>query len=199
MAKTDWFQEAANTGTSRTAIEQTFSPVKIVSPETPCFVVSIRPDWAAHFFDIPVGGQMLTDLNDELHLGIEGVYYCSKKNTHVQAPGRVLWYVSKGPKQIGSMTIKACSHLDEVVRGTPKQLFAKFRHLGVFAWRDVLAAAGGKLDNNLIAFRFKRTERFVREITMKEIEALGIPQPVNPRHISDEQFAALYKLGMNLN
>jgi hypothetical protein len=34
---------------------------------------------------------------------------------------------------------------------------------------------------------------------MKEIEALGIPQPVNPRHISDEQFAALYKLGMNLN
>ena len=199
LAKAAWFHEFTDAETARSQLERAFSPVKIVSPATPCFVVSIRPDWAAHFFDIPVGGQMLTDLKDELHLGIEGVYYCSAKNKYLQAPGRILWYVSKGPKQTGSMTIKACSHLEEVVSGTPKQLFAKFRHLGVFSWKHVLEAADGKLENNLIAFRFKRTERFVREITLKEIEKLRIPQPVNPRRITDAQFATIYKLGMNLN
>lgn len=199
LAKAGWFHEVTDAEAARSELEHVFSPAKIVSSGTPCFVVSIRPDWAAHFFDIPVGGQTLMDLKEELHLGIEGVYYCSAKNTHLEAPGRVLWYVSKGPKQSGSMTVKASSHLEEVVSGTPKQLFPKFRHLGVFAWKHVLAAAGGKLENNLIAFRFRRTERFVREVPMSELDKLGIPQPVNPRRISDAQFASLYQLGMNLN
>jgi hypothetical protein len=197
LGSATWFQ-ATCTQTSRTELEHVFSPVKIVSPETPCFVVSIRPDWAAHFFDIPVGGQTLIDLKDELHLGIEGVYYCSAKNTHLQAPGRILWYVSKGPKNNGSMTIKACSHLEEVVSGKPKELFAKFQHLGVFGWKHVLAAAGGEIDHNLMAFRFRRTERFLREIPLSKFEELDIAQPVNPRRITDAQFAEIYKIGMNL-
>jgi hypothetical protein len=183
----------------RRDVEQVFSPAKILSPETPCFVVSIRPDWAAHFFDIPVGGQTLMDLKEELHLGMEGVYYCSSQNTHLQAPGRILWYVSKGPNQDGAMTVKACSHLEEVVAGTPKQLFPKFHHLGVFSWKHVLAAAHGKLENKLIAFRFKRTERFISEVPMSKLAEAGIPQPVNPRRITDAQFATIYRLGMNLN
>jgi hypothetical protein len=199
LAKTGWFDGATDPEVARQELEQVFSPVKIVSPETPCFVVSIRPDWAEHFFDIPVGGQTLMDLREELHLGIEGVYYCSAKNTHLQAPGRILWYVSKGPKQRGSMTVKACAHLEEVVSGTPKQLFPRFRHLGVFSWKHVLAAAGGKLENHLMAFRFKRTERFIREIPMSKLEELGIPQPVNPRRITDAQFATIYQVGMNLD
>ena len=98
-----------------------------------CYVVSIRQSWAAHFFDIPVGGQTLMDLNDRLHLGIEGAYYCSarRRTTHVTAPGRVLWYVSGK----GSMSIKACSHLEERTIGKPKELFAHYRHLGVYAWK----------------------------------------------------------------
>lgn len=199
LSKSAWFHEVTDAESARSELEHAFSPAKIISPGTPCFVVSIRPDWAAHFFDIPVGGQTLMDLREELHLGIEGVYYCSAKNTHLQSPGRVLWYVSKGPRQDGSMTVKACSHLEEVVTGTPKQLFSRFRRLGVFAWKHVLAAASGELENNLIAFRFRRTERFVREVPMSELEKLGIPQPVNPRQITDAQFATLYQLGMNLN
>jgi hypothetical protein len=97
------------------------------------------------------------------------------------------------------MTIKACSHLEEVVSGTPKQLFPKFRHLGVFEWKHVLAAAGEKLENNLMAFRFKRTERFIREIPMNELSELGIAQPVNPRRITDAQFATLYQRGMKID
>ncbi len=178
-------------------LEHLFSPVKLVSPETPCFVVSIRPDWAAHFFDIPVGGQVLMDLNEKLHLGIEGAYYCAATNTYVSAPGRILWYVSKGPRGTGSMSIKACSHLAETMIGTPKELFARFRHLGVYTWKHVLATSGAK-DKKLMAFRFTRTERFVKEVAFSECQKLGIPQPVNPRRISDEQFAAIYRMGMNL-
>jgi len=90
LGKASWFHEAADAETARSELEQAFSPVKIVSLGTPCFVVSIRPEWAAHFFDIPVGGQTLMDLKEELHLGIEGVYYCSARNAHLQAPGRIL-------------------------------------------------------------------------------------------------------------
>lgn len=178
-------------------IERTLSPVKLVASQLPCFVVSIRPDWAAHFFDIPVGGQVLMDLKEKLHLGIEGVYYCSASNSFVSAPSRILWYVSKGRQGGGSMSIKACSAMVETAVAKPKELFSRFRHLGVYAWKDVLNAAGS-FDDGVMAFRFARTERFVREIPLQMMKGLGIPQPINPRRISDEQFAAVYRIGMNL-
>jgi hypothetical protein len=175
-------------------LENLFSPAKLISSVAPCYVVSIRQSWAAHFFDIPVGGQTLMDLNERLHLGIEGAYYCSAHNTHVTAPGRVLWYVSGK----GSMSIKACSHLEERTIGKPKELFAQYRHLGVYAWKHVLETTDGNLDHPLMAFRFSRTERFARPITLAELQQMDIPQPQNPRRITAEQFAAIYKRGMNL-
>jgi hypothetical protein len=175
-------------------LEHLFSPAKLTSSVVPCYVVSIRQSWAAHFFDIPVGGQTLIDLNEKLHLGIEGAYYCSAYNTHVTAPGRILWYVSGK----SSMSIKACSHLEEQIVGTPKELYAQFRHLGIYAWKHVLETADGKLDHPLMAFRFSRTERFVRPVTLAELKQMDIPQPQNPRRITSEQFAAIYRLGMKL-
>jgi ribosomal protein S18 acetylase RimI-like enzyme/predicted nucleic acid-binding protein len=175
-------------------LENLFSPVKLTSSAASCYIVSIRQSWAAHFFDIPVGGQTLIDLNERLHLGIEGAYYCSANNTHVVAPGRVLWYVSGK----GSMSIKACSQLEERIVGTPKEVYARFRHLGVYAWKHVLETAGGNLDHPLMAFRFARTERFTRPVTLTDLQRMEIPQPQNPRKISGEQFAVIYRLGMNL-
>jgi GNAT superfamily N-acetyltransferase len=175
-------------------LEHLFSPAKLTSSVVPCYVVSIRQSWAAHFFDIPVGGQTLIDLNEKLHLGIEGAYYCSAHNTHVTAPGRLLWYVSGK----SSMSIKACSHLEERIVRTPKELYAQFRHLGIYAWKHVLETADGKLDHPLMAFRFSRTERFVRPVTLAELKQMDIPQPQNPRRITSEQFAAIYRLGMKL-
>ena len=175
-------------------LEHLFSPAKLVSSAMACYVVSIRPSWAAHFFDIPVGGQTLMDLNEKLHLGIEGAYYCGANNTHVKAPGRVLWYVSGK----GSMCIKACSFLEERFIGTPKELYARFKHLGVYGWKHVLETVNGKLDHSLMTFKFSRTERFVQPIELATLLKLGVPQPQNPRKIRGDQFATLYKLGMNL-
>lgn len=179
---------------TRVRLESLFSPVKLVAPEAPSFVVSIRKSWAEHFFDIPLGGQTLMDLNEKLHLGIEGAYYCAATNTHVTAPARILWYVSGK----GSMCIKACSHLEERFIKTPKELYAQFRHLGVYTWKNVLATAKGELDHPLMAFKFSRTERFARPVTLAELLKMGVPQPQNPRRISDDQFRAIYQLGMNL-
>ena len=175
-------------------LEHLFHPAKIESPELPCYIVSIRQSWAEHFFDIPVGGQTLMDLKERLHLGIEGAYYCSANNKHVMAPGRILWYVS-GKE---SMCIKACSHLEERLIDTPKHVFSRFRHLGVYSWKHVLETVQGNLDDLLMAFRFSKTERFRRPVTLAELKGMKIPQPQNPRQISSDQFAAIYKLGMQL-
>lgn len=175
-------------------LEHLFHPVKISSSDLPCYVVSIKQSWAEHFFDIPVGGQTLMDLKEKLHLGIEGAYYCSAHNKHVAAPGRILWYVSGKD----SMCIKACSHLEERFIETPKQLFSRFRHLGVYAWKHVLETVDGNPDHPLMAFRFSKTERFQRPVTLAELKHLEIPMPQNPRRISNEQFATIYKLGMNV-
>jgi len=96
------------------------------------------------------------------------------------------------------MSIKACSHLEERIIGPPKELYARFRHLGVYAWKHVFETADGKLDHPLIAFRISRTERFVRPVKLAELQQMGIPQPQNPRRITDEQFGAIYRLGMKL-
>jgi hypothetical protein len=173
-------------------LERALNPVKIVPSGTPCFVVSIRPEWAAHFFDIPVGGQMLMDLNEQLHLGIEGAYYCSAANRHLAAPARILWYVSGSQ----SMEIKACSHLDEILTGGPKQLYSALRRLGVYQWKDIFRAVDGDISRPLLAFRFSRTERFSRPISRDEMNQFEIPQPQNPRRIDEQVFAEIYRLGM---
>ncbi|MDB4491723.1 N-acetyltransferase, partial [bacterium] len=110
----------------------------------------------------------------------------------------VLWYVSRDTGE-GSMTIKACSQLEEVVVGKPKELFRRFQRLGVYEWRDVYAAAGNDISNDIVAFRFRMTEQFKNPISMDTLEKLGIRGPfMSPRRISDSQFAAIYSKGQVL-
>ena len=141
---------------SAARLEHLFSPAKLASSNMPCYIVSIRQSWAAHFFDIPIGGQTLMDLNEKLHLGIEGAYYCSAHNTHVTAPSRVLWYVSGR----GSMCIKACSHLEERILAYPKNSqVRRFRHLGVYTWKRMCLKQS--MERSIIPsngqFRFSRS------------------------------------------
>ncbi len=107
------------------AIERQLWPAKVIETGVPTFIVSIKPKWAQHFFDAELGSQLLFGLREDLHLGVEGVYYRSAENNNLIVPGRILWYVSKDTGE-GSMTIKACSQLEEVVVGKPKELSAGF-------------------------------------------------------------------------
>ena len=180
-------------------IEKTLWPVKLSDAPLDTFIVPIQAQWAQHFFDSDLGSELLFGLKDELHLGIEGAYYCSKRNTQLRNPSRVLWYVSKGSENRGSMAIKACSRIEEIFIGKPKELFKKFNRLGVFQWRDVLAAAGGDINENLLAFRFAMTERFTRPVSLEELESLGVGSPImSPRKITHEQFTEIYRRGKQL-
>lgn len=180
------------------AIERQLWPAKVTETDMPTFIVSIRPQWAQHFFDVELGSQLLFGLREDLHLGVEGAYYRSATNNNLTVPGRILWYVSQGDG-LGSMTIKACSQLEEVVVGKPKDLFRRFQRLGVYQWQDVFAAANNNVANDLAAFRFRMTERFVKPVGMDTLEALGIRAPfMSPRQISDAQFTTIYKHGCAL-
>ena len=180
------------------AIERRLWPAKVIEAGVPTFIVSIKPKWAQHFFDAELGSQLLFGLREDLHLGVEGAYYRSAENNNLIVPGRVLWYVSKDTGD-GSMTIKACSQLEEVVVGKPKELFRRFQRLGVYEWPDVYAAAGNDISNEIVAFRFRMTERFKNPVGMDTLETMGIRGPfMSPRKISDPQFASIYTKGYAL-
>ncbi len=180
------------------AIERQLWPAKVIKSDVPTFIVSIKPKWAQHFFDAELGSQLLFGLREDLHLGVEGAYYRSAENNNLTVPGRVLWYVSKDTGD-GSMTVKACSQLEEVVVGKPKELFRRFQRLGVYEWRDVYEAAGRDISTNIVAFRFRMTERFKNPVGMDALESLGIRGPfMSPRKISDSQFASIYTKGYAL-
>jgi predicted nucleic acid-binding protein/GNAT superfamily N-acetyltransferase len=183
---------------SAAQIEKVLWPAKIMDAPLDAFVVPIQAQWAQHFFDSDLGSELLFGLKDDLHLGIEGAYYCSKRNILLQHPGRVLWYVSKGPEGRGSMTVKACSRIEEVFVGKPKDVFKKFSRLGVYQWRDVLNAAGGDVNESLLAFRFSMTERLLKPVSLDALQRIGVIPPImSPRKITAEQFSAIYTLGMN--
>lgn len=180
------------------AIERQLWPAKVIGCEVPTFIVSIRPEWAQHFFDVELGSQLLLGLRDDLHLGVEGVYYRSSENNNLSAPARILWYVSKGEGD-GSMSIKACSQLEEVIVGKPKDLFRRFQRLGIYEWRDVFSAAKNDISNDIVAFRFRMTERFKVPVDIMTLEPLDIRGPfMSPRRISEAHFAAIYKVGCAL-
>ena len=181
------------------AIERQLWPAKAITVEVPSFIVSIRPEWAQHFFDTELGSQMLFGLREDLHLGVEGVYYRKARNNNMSAPGRVLWYVSQGSGE-GSMTLKACSQLEEVIIGKPKDLYRRFQRLGVYQWQDVYATADHDITHDIVALRFRMTERFKVSVGMKALEELNIRGPfMSPRQISEEQFASIYKMAFPSN
>ncbi|HMP77544.1 MAG TPA: GNAT family N-acetyltransferase [Kiritimatiellia bacterium] len=191
------FVESGHAVQAAAAMERQLWPMKVIGADVPTFIVSIQPKWAQHFFDVGLASQLLFGLREELHLGVEGAYYRSAENNNMGAPGRVLWYVSRGDGD-GSMTIKACSQLEEVAVAKPKELFRRFRRLGVYEWNDVLSMANGDISADLVAFRFRMTERFKTPVEMRSLETLGIRAPfMSPRRITEEQFAAIYRTGMS--
>lgn len=178
-------------------IERHLWPAKILTEDLPAFIVPILPQWAQHFFDTNMASGLLPGfLRDELHLGLEGAYYRSARNNNLSAPGRVLWYVSSA-QGAGTMAIEACSQIEEVVVGRPKDLFRSFRRLGVYEWGHVYETAGKDINKEMSAFRFRMTERFKVPISVDFLSELGIKPPfLSPRQVTTDQFARIYRMGV---
>jgi hypothetical protein len=134
--------------------ERTYWPLKIVDAPLPTYIVPIQPQWAAELFDDELANQDLFGARTTLSLNREGVYYRSAK-THggLSAPARILWYVSEEKRFQGSKSIRACSFLDAVVIGQPKELFRRFERLGVYEWKHVIELAKGDIDAQIMAIQ----------------------------------------------
>lgn len=185
-------------------VERLLWPAKIVDAAIPTFLVPIQPVWAQELFDTKLSEQTLFGALKRLPLNREGVYYRASHPRVLSAPGRILWYVSRGKGEAiqDTMAIRACSRIEEVVVGKPKELFRQFRRLGIYEWKHVLDAAKGNENQSLMAVRFSGTELFNMPIGLEELRArytafgkrpvLQGPSRVAPR----ELFEQLYRHGI---
>ena len=187
-------------------LERLLWPAKIVDNELSTFIISVEPRWALHLFDETMASQNLFGSKLETMLSCENIYYRRVANTPhgFAGPARILWYVSQDKRYQGTQRLRACSYLDEVIRGKPKRLYRRFSGLGIYEWIDVLRTAGLDLEMDIMALRFSDTESFTdpipwsdatRIIAEEEGTIRQLP-PLSPMRISHSTFLRLYELGM---
>jgi hypothetical protein len=176
-------------------VEKALWPLKIAAGVA-CFVVPIRPQWAMHLFDEEIASGDLFGARSDLVFRGEKVYYCTPKARLLRVPGRILWYVSRNEKIPGSQCIRAASMIEEVVVDHPKDVFRRFRRLGIYEWRDVST----RYPDNVMAIRFSRTELFSHPISFHDarscLERSGVRSTFQSiTAIPEAAFLELYRSG----
>ncbi len=186
-------------------IERYIFPAKIIDADIPTFIIPIKPFWAHQLFDAKLANQTIIGATKtELALNREAVYYKSKNAPKELKPGvngRILWYVSadkyRNRGYTGVSAVRACSRLDEVFIGKPKELYRRFRDLGIYEEKNLLDVANNNLEKGIMAIRFSDTELFNEPIPLTKIqEVLGNKFPMaSTYYISATEFAKIYTLG----
>lgn len=179
-------------------------PAKIADGGIPAFIVPIRADFALHLFDEQLARQDLFGADLELALNPESVYYRAPRPGILSCPGRILWYVSERAKFEGTMRIRACSRIEEVAIGKPKELFRRFRRLGVYDWADVYATAKQNVDKDIMAIRFHDTELLPNPLRREVFEPVlrshnATTNLQSPRSIPPAAFNELYAIATAKN
>ncbi len=160
------------------------------------YVIPIRPGYALNLFDRQQSSRDLFGGDQNVLLRWTNVYYRSGRSPKlIQAPGRILWYVSGNPKEI-----VAVSRLDEVIVDTPKELYKKFRRYGTLEWNDLYTMCKQDVSRNLMALRFSHTFPFQKGITLKEIRSAFSQDNIAavfqwPVKIPQSTFSKLFQLG----
>jgi hypothetical protein len=175
-------------------LERIWWPAKITDSGLPTYLVPIQQAFSVDLLGVPHA--FVRD--DALGLAREHVYYRSPKGPRIQAPARLLWYISgSGPGVAYQPGVVACSQLDSVDTGTPDELHSRYRHLGVWDLGKILQASR---DDQVQALRFTNTEQLahiplprLRRIAAAHGHRAGHPQ--GPQRLSADLFAALYREG----
>ena len=160
------------------------------------FLVPIRPGFARNLVDRHLSSSDMFGGDPDVLLRWRNVYYrAASHHIMLQAPGRILWYVSGDSREIA-----AVSHLDDVVLDTPKELFRKFRRIGTFEWRDLFEICGGDISKKVMALLFSHTFPLQRRITLDEIREVFDEDRVgltlqSPSKIQPVTFRKLFNLG----
>ncbi|MCS6245829.1 MAG: GNAT family N-acetyltransferase [Opitutus sp.] len=179
-------------------MEERYWPAKVLGEGVDTYIISIKATWAAQLFDKHLAEEELFGAFARLALNREQVYYRSARAAGLSAPARILWYVCKDDGTDGAMAIRACSRLLSFETGTAKELFRRYQRIGIYQWREILAAADNKPFADIMAIRFADTESFTQPVPVAVVRSLGIKsQFQSPTKITEAQFAAIYKFGMN--
>jgi predicted nucleic acid-binding protein len=183
-------------------LEHLVWPGKVMSEFVEAFVIPIEPRWAADLFDIGLRNRPL--LQDEPHLLLnpESAYYKAARGAPTVDCARVLWYVSQHDDYSGAGRVRACSRMTERVTGPAITVYRRFRHLGVYQWRDVREHAGGD-ENPIMGIGFTDTESLARPTTFHEtnaiLEQFGMrSQFISATRISEDAFFAIYRQASGL-
>jgi GNAT superfamily N-acetyltransferase len=195
---------SSDTATSDTQtmarIERFLWPAKVIDAEIPVFIIPIQPRWAKDLFDENLANQNILGAKPELAFNREALYYCwNNYFKQLIAPFRILWYVSQDNENYyhGVGAIRACSVVDEVVIGKPKELYQRFQRLGVYSLDDILKVRPSK-NGDIMAIRFSNTELFKRPIDYNDVQQIlnkKVPFQ-SPYKIDKDQFEQLYHLGI---
>lgn len=182
------------------AIEQLLWPAKLTGCDVSNFVVAIEPRWASDLFDAGLASSSLWGADTELAVNPDSVYYRSTRPPISACKGRILWYISADSKIPGAKCIRACSQLTAVTVGQPKELFRRFKRLGVYDWKHVLETAGS-IDGELMALEFCKTELFGQTISWNNAREILQRHGVNstfqsPTQIPEAAFLELYRRGV---
>ena len=181
-----------------TRFERILSPLKI-DMERPTFIVPIKPRFATMLFGLVNDQTDLFGPPQELAFSLDHVYYRAARPQIVEAPARVLWYVSGDGKQADDrMRIRAVSQIREVAVGQPSPLYRRFAPLGVYRWPQVLELAKHDLSSEIMCIRFDRTELINCGPTFSEIQSTlerhGTRNNLqSPVRISHAAFCDLYR------
>ena len=175
-------------------LERLCSPLKLRGvADQNHFLLPIHPDYAISLIDRYQSANHLFGGDLNVLLRWDNVYY--KTKTHhkmLKIPGRILWYVSRNKKQI-----IAVSHLDDIVIGTPKVLFNKFKKFGVLKWNDLYEMCEGDLSKELLALPFSHTFLFREPVSLEVMRTVYENDIVlrGPSKIPPKTFDKLFQLG----
>lgn len=176
-------------------LERHCSPI-VSGADQNYYVIPILPWYALNLFDRLQSSRDLFGGDQSVLLRWANVYYRSGRAPRlVQAPGRILWYVSGNTQEI-----VAVSHLDEVIIDTPKELFRRFKREGTLQWTDLYAMSRSDISTNLMALRFSHTYPLRRRVPLSEIKKTFAQDALKgfiqgPRKIPQSTFSKLFQLG----
>lgn len=188
-------------------IERMLWPAKFEDLDLPVYIIPIKPYWASQLFDYHIAASDLFGAKPTIAWNRENVYYRSVKPIEEKFPARILWYVSSSSNSLSERTsaIVATSYLDEVHCGPAKELFRKFKHYGVYEWKNILDLAKGDPSLIIKTLKFSDTEVFPKPIKLrtvhKVLEAKGQSKNTfaSPVKTSTPIFLELYKIGTKLS
>lgn len=184
-------------------LERYLYPLKIVELDIPTYIVPIKPYWADALLGNSFNPKLsLNDPDYRLLLNRENVYYRSSKPAILKAPSRILWYVSENRKTQDKGYIVACSYIDAIFIDSAKDLYKRFKELGVYEWKHVDETSNSK--NEIMAFVFSDTEEFKVLVSFRRIQTLIKSfenknfMVVSPFKIKKDTYIEIYKQGMKL-